>query len=209
MAGNRAIVYIDGENFIHRIEDALKAKKFIKKKEEITHFAVRELLKPILSEYKKLEIRYYGTKIRLHDISDPKVLEHAKVMVESQRRFKRNLLNQNIEFIVAGSLRVREVLCYKCKKMNLVFKEKGVDVRLAVDLVGEAKPKVTQVVVSSDSDLLPAIIVAKQQKSRIIYLHHAEQPNYAMIKASDEERVFTTRQIYDSYIAANRMKRKK
>ena len=201
----KTVVYIDGENFLHRVEDSLKDAKIIKKKEEILHLRVRELLRKSLGDTKLDEIRYYGTKIRTYDIKDETFLDHAKKMVESQRRFKRDLLNQKIDFIVAGSLRVRETVCFKCKKTSLVFKEKGVDVRLAVDLLSdaEATKNLTQIVVSSDSDLLPALKKARQ-KTRVIYVHHAEQPNYAMIKVSHESRVFTQEQIIEAYNEANK-----
>ena len=209
MAKRSAIIYIDGENFLHRIEDTLKRRKLINKKEQILHFAVRELFSQIIEEFNVVEIRYYGTKIRTHGINDSSILAKAQGMIESQRRFKRDLLNQNIEFIVAGALRVREVSCHQCKKTSLVFKEKGVDVRMAVDIAIESSSSTDQIVVSSDSDLLPALKRAKQNKSRLVYVHHAEQPNYAMIKASDETRVFTANQIVNSYKLANSLKGRK
>lgn len=209
MSKQSVIIYIDGENFLHRVEDTLKSRKVIKKKEQITQFAVRNLLAPILEEFKVKEIRYYGTKIRTHDITDQKVLAHAMVMVESQRRFKRDLMNQGISFIVAGALRVREARCRKCGRTSLIFKEKGVDVRMAVDVVAESNEMTTQIIMSSDSDLLPALKRARQNKSKLIYVHHAELPNYAMIKASDETRVFTANQIETSYTKSNKRVEKK
>lgn len=201
------IIYIDGENFLHRVEDILKSAKVIKEKTEITKLSIRQLLLQILPEYTNPEIRYYGTKIRLSDIDDKVVLKRAAEIAESQRRLKRDLTKQTIEFITAGSLRVREVHCRHCNKTTLVFKEKGVDVRMAVDIIEDAKPNAHQIIVSSDSDLLPAINVARYtKKSRITYIHHAEQPNYAMIKASNESRVFTNNQIKQFYIAANKEK---
>lgn len=198
----KTIAYIDGENFIHRVEDSLKKAGLIKKKEEILKFNVGDLLAQSLSGIKIDEIRYYGTKIRTADIKDQTVLEHAQKMVESQRRFKRYLINHGVKFVVAGSLRVRETTCYQCKKTSLVFKEKGVDVRLAVDLLEDASEDIVQVVVSSDSDLLPALKVAKQ-KSHIIYVHHAQQVNHALIKIADESKVFTHNQILSTYRKAN------
>ncbi len=196
---NKVIIYIDGENFLHRIEDSLKKAKIIKKKEDILHFPVRDMFEKIFQDLKINEIRYYGTKIRTYDIKQKEVLEHANKMVESQRRFKRNLTNQGIDFIVAGSLRVRESTCYNCKKTGMIFKEKGVDVRLATDLISESSKGTVQIVVSSDSDLLPALKRSKDLKSRLVCLHHAEQPNYAMIKVSHESRVFTHNQIVKAY----------
>jgi len=197
---NRTIIYIDGENFLHRVEEILKDAKYISKKEDITQLNIVKLFKQLFPEYKSPEIRYYGTRVRIKDIVDKDILKHAKNIVESQRRLKRSLTNQGVEFIAAGSLRVRETHCRKCKKTTLVFKEKGVDVRLAVDFIEDARPGTKQIIVSSDSDLLPALKVARySKKSKIIYVHHAEVPNYAMIKASNESRVFTPLQIKQIY----------
>lgn len=192
----RTIIYIDGENFLHRVEEVLKDTKTIVKKEDITQLNVLELFKQILPEYKSPEIRYYGTRVRIGDADDKEILKHAQTIVESQRRLKRSLTDQGVIFITAGSLKVREVHCNNCKKTTLVFKEKGVDVRIAVDIIQDARPGVKQVIVSSDSDLLPALKVARySKKSKLIYVHHAEQPNFAMIKVSNESRVFTPTQI--------------
>ena len=207
MKRTKAIIYIDGENFLHRVEDVLRGAKTIKEKTQITKLSIRQLLLQILPEYTDPEIRYYGTKVRLSDIDDKDVLKRAEAIAESQRRLKRNLTNQKIDFVTAGSLRVREVHCRHCNKTTLVFKEKGVDVRMAVDIIEDAKASVHQIIVSSDSDLLPAINIARYtKKARIMYVHHAEQPNFAMIKASHESRVFTNNQIKQAYAAANKEK---
>lgn len=194
----KTIVYIDGENFLHRVEDVLKSRTLIQKKEEIIRLDITTLFQDIFPEY-QLELRYYGTKIRTHDITDPTVLDRAKVMVESQRRLKRNLENQGCAFIISGSLRLRQVTCSSCQKTSHVFKEKGVDVRQAVDIAEEAGEGVCQIIVSSDSDLLPALHAARAKGSHLIYVHHAEQPNFAMIKAAGETRVFTPAQIVAAY----------
>jgi uncharacterized LabA/DUF88 family protein len=196
----KVIIYIDGENFLHRVEDVLRDAKKIKDKSEITKLAVRSLLVEIFPEYSELEIRYYGTKVRIADIEDASILKRAETIAESQRRLKRDLTNQKIDFIISGSLRVRETKCRKCNNTTLVFKEKGVDVRMAVDIIQDANPVTHQIIVSSDSDLLPAINVARHKnKSRLTYVHHAEQANYAMIKATNESRVFTANQILKAY----------
>lgn len=207
MKRSKVIIYIDGENFLHRVEDVLKRTKNITEKTEITKLDIRQLMTQVFSEFSKPEIRYYGTKVRLAGIEDEAVLKRAEVIAESQRRLKRNLVKQNIEFITAGSLRVREVHCRQCNKTTPTFKEKGVDVRMAVDIIEDADTNIQQVIISSDSDLLPAINVARfSKKSRITYVHHAEKPNYAMIKAAHESRVFTNNQIKQAYLTANKDK---
>lgn len=46
----KVIVYIDGENFLHRVEDSLKLANILNKKEEILHLEVRKLLEKSLTD---------------------------------------------------------------------------------------------------------------------------------------------------------------
>lgn len=191
----RTIVYIDGENFLHRLEDSLRNAKIIKSKLEITKPSIRSLIEEIYKEYNNIEIRYYGTRIKSPSNLDHETQKHAQKMIDSQRRLKRNLEKQNILFITAGTLRLREATCRSCKKTTLVFKEKGVDVRLAVDLAEEASKESTQILLSSDSDLISSLKAARSKNSSVSYLYYAPSPNFALIKASTESRVFTDSQI--------------
>lgn len=203
MSDSRVIIYVDGENFLHRVEEVLKDSKIIKEKTQIINFSLRKLLRQVIPEYSKPEIRYYGTRVHISGLKESKVLERAEAIAESQRRLKRDLTNQNITFITAGSLRVRDTSCRNCGKTTQVFKEKGVDVRMAVDIIEDASSTTHQIILSSDSDLLPAIRVARKSKnSRITYVHYAEQPNYALIKASQESRVYTNNQVKRLFNAA-------
>jgi uncharacterized LabA/DUF88 family protein len=64
-------------------------------------------------------------------------------------------------------------------KKVLVFKEKGVDVRIAVDMVSGSCDKTIKEIVlgSSDSDLQPAIKEVKDRGNNVIYLGFETQPN--------------------------------
>lgn len=61
----------------------------------------------------------------------------------------------------------------------MVFREKGVDVRIAVDLVALACDGnlETAVLCSSDSDLQPAIKEIKNRKTEVVYLGFENNPN--------------------------------
>lgn len=191
------IVYVDGENFLHRIEEVLKAHQLIERKDEITKFGVKKLIYGLFPEFNEMEIRYYGTKIRTYDIHDTATHERAELMVESQRRFKRDLERQGILFITAGSLRVREVLCRHCQTQSLAFKEKGVDVRIALDIANEANEKQEQIVISSDSDILPAMRMAAQKQANTWYVYYEEQPNLAMMNSAHASRAFSAAKVLE------------
>ncbi len=67
---------------------------------------------------------------------------------------------------------------YRGKK-SLVFKEKGVDVKIAVDMVAAAcdKKVKTAIIGSSDSDLQPAIAELQKRNIERIYLGFEMMPN--------------------------------
>ncbi len=61
----------------------------------------------------------------------------------------------------------------------MIFREKGVDVKIAVDLVALAcdKKLKTAILCSSDSDLQPAITEIKKRGIEVIYLGFEINPN--------------------------------
>lgn len=72
-------------------------------------------------------------------------------------------------------------------KNNGVFQEKGVDVHIAVDLLKGAYENRfdTAVLVSSDTDLIPAIEAVRHKKKRVEYVGFAHRPSFGLIKNVD------------------------
>jgi uncharacterized LabA/DUF88 family protein len=70
---------------------------------------------------------------------------------------------------------------------NGVFQEKGVDVHIAVDLLTGAYEDVydTAVLVSSDTDLIPAIQAVRRRKRQVEYLGFAHRPSFGLMKNAD------------------------
>ena len=62
------------------------------------------------------------------------------------------------------------------------YKEKGVDVKLALDILDMAHQDKydTAIVVSSDTDLIPAIIRARELKKNVEYIGFAHRPSFGM-----------------------------
>ena len=67
---------------------------------------------------------------------------------------------------------------------NGLFHEKGVDVRIAVEIVrGALKNEYDECyLVSSDSDLLPAVFEAKKAKKKIIYVGFSDKNSQVLLK---------------------------
>ena len=70
---------------------------------------------------------------------------------------------------------------------NGVFQEKGVDVHIAVDLLtGAYEDRYdTAVLVSSDTDLIPAVHAVRGKKKKVEYIGFAHRPSFGLIKNVD------------------------
>ncbi len=78
-------------------------------------------------------------------------------------------------------------------KTGGVYHEKGVDVQLAVDIMKGAYLDTYDIcyLVSSDTDLLPAIAEAKSRGKKIVYVGFRHQVSYALNNQCDESRLLT------------------
>lgn len=100
--------------------------------------------------------------------------------------------SQKIHFIKVGYLRARETdPCEKCSHKSWKLAEKGVDVGLAVRMVTEANKDTELVVISADTDLLPAFIASAKLGAKIIHVGYETRPIYALTKVSDKSRLVT------------------
>jgi uncharacterized LabA/DUF88 family protein len=91
---------------------------------------------------------------------------------------KTHLEQQGFEVILSGRVRGHMEDGQNGKKV-LVFKEKGVDVKIAVDMVSlSCDHKVKEIILaSSDSDLQPAISEVRKRTVACVYLGFEAQPN--------------------------------
>ena len=74
------------------------------------------------------------------------------------------------------------------------IREKGVDVKLAVDLMIGAVDNLydTAIIISSDTDLIPAIkYIRNAKKKNIEYVGFGDTPSFGMIKESSISRIFS------------------
>ncbi|OGY36636.1 MAG: hypothetical protein A3I08_01260 [Candidatus Andersenbacteria bacterium RIFCSPLOWO2_02_FULL_46_11] len=68
-----------------------------------------------------------------------------------------------------------------------IYHEKGVDVHMAADLLRGAYKNLydTAILVSSDTDLIPAIQYLREEGKKLEYIGFSHQPSYGLIKYSD------------------------
>ncbi|MEK9186514.1 MAG: NYN domain-containing protein [Patescibacteria group bacterium] len=168
----QTILFIDGENFVKKIRAVFESENKPKPKFDTYNF--RDLLDKVLKDIAIDKTIFYFAHLKEH----PDTEEKSKQLIEEQRLLKNHLQQQNFEVALFGRVRGQIEVDSRGKK-SLVFKEKGVDVKIAVDMVTAAcdgKLKAA-IIGSSDSDLQPAIAELKKRNVERIYLGFEMMPN--------------------------------
>lgn len=174
---SKTILFIDGENFINKVEEVLKNEGIDKYKSDISSIDLDKLFKESLKGFSFSRKIFYAAKLHIH----PETKKKSEELIKFQRKLRNNLIKYGFEFVIAGNVRAQKV------GERLVFREKGVDVRIAVDLVSMAcdGKLETAVLCSSDSDLQPAIKEIKNRKTEVVYLGFENNPNKGLSFTAD------------------------
>jgi uncharacterized LabA/DUF88 family protein len=188
---DKTILFIDGENFLHKIEDLLKKENVKIKKGDLSKIDLNFLFKKTLEEFTVTRKIFYAAKIHFH----PQTKEKSIELILFQRYLKANLEKQGFEFLIAGNVRAQEIKVNN--KTRLIFREKGVDVKIAVDLVGFSADRVlkTAILCSSDSDLQPAVQEVRKRGVEVVYLGFGFQPNKGLTYTTNKTVLFRDSEI--------------
>lgn len=187
----KAQLFIDGENFSYKIEDFFIKQGIAKSKIDIENIDLKKLIALAFPDITFDKVNYYAAKLRMHKESPVKSHE----LITKQRVLKTNLEKQGINFIIAGNVRPQVVRVDG--KSKTIFKEKGVDVRIAVDLVALSCDKHidTAVLCSSDSDLQPAVAELHKRGIQVIYLGFEDSPNKGLMFTANRTVLFRANEI--------------
>lgn len=168
----KTILFIDGRNFLEKLEDVFEFEKT--SVPEWKNYNFRGLLNHVLQGVHVDESIFYFAKIREH----PYTKEKSQQLIQELRMLKTHLEKQDFRIILGGVVRGNYKKSRDGKNI-LVFKEKGVDVSIAVDIVTAAcdKELKTAIIGSSDSDLQPAIRELNKRSVESIYLGFEIMPN--------------------------------
>lgn len=184
------IVFIDGENYRQNLAQILAESAILPDKDTAFKFDTAKLLKDILNQ-QDLDIRYHASEIKTPKGYTPtkNVQKHLTMIKDRMRKWVASLKAQDITYIKAGNLKVKESkTCHKCGTKTEILQEKGVDVRLALDIFETSlNKKTTEIAVfSSDTDICPALHKAKDNKTRIKYICFATRVNRTISAVCDE-----------------------
>lgn len=187
----RRIVLIDGENLAYALRHLLGNEEQKANRSAIENFNFRGLLEELLADAKPTDILWFGAKLHLYSMSD-ELLRKSSEAVRMQAKFMNQIQTQKVNFIKVGYLRARESdACTECGHQAWKLTEKGVDVGLAVRMVTEANPETEIVVVSADTDLLPAFKAAAKLGAKLMHVGYEYNLVHALIRSSATSRTIT------------------
>ncbi|MBI5620743.1 NYN domain-containing protein [Candidatus Gottesmanbacteria bacterium] len=165
----RSIVIIDGSNFYHKLKE-LTFKH--------TSSFDYSLFTKTIAKKTTIIARYYCIGKIKADQHDAK----ARRMMADQQSLVTTLQKQ--KFIIQFGYLL---------KTGDSFHEKGVDVQMAVDLLkGAYRNEYDEAyLVSSDSDLIPAINEVQLCKKSVWYIGFGHKPSYALIRMCQRHKLLT------------------
>lgn len=186
-----AILFIDGENFLHKIREVLQNKAFDKRRVNLAQIDLNQLLTVPLKDLKVKRKIFYASRLHFHPESKEKSLE----LIKFQRSLRNTLSRQGFEFIFSGNVRAQKI------GQKVIFREKGVDVQIAVDMVALScdKKMSTAILCSSDSDLQPAVKEARSRDVEIIYLGFENSPNKGLSYTTNRTILIRNSEVLDVF----------
>jgi|GEM_PF-234200 len=174
----RVAVFIDGSNLY------FKLRTLIPHKMDFIRYRYKDLVNSLIHEDEKLVyVGYYVGVVR--DTKRSRDLTKTADLIQNQQKLFEQLRHQQID-IVKGYLLERDGK----------FFEKGVDVRLAVDIVTMAQLKKfdTAILISSDTDLIPAMQSAQHNKREVVHIGFEHQPSLSLIRYANRSRLITRKE---------------
>ena len=170
MFGNEKVaVYIDGSNFYHYLKDPeVSFPKGIK-------FDFKAFVGFLVNDRDCVSKRYYTGIFRNTDNS-----AKSQDLVKGQQKFLSEIEKD-------GFTVKRGRIMYDSGKTR----EKGTDVKIAVDLIVGAVDNLydTAILVSSDTDLIPAIKYIRYKRKKLEYVGFSHAPSFGIQKYANFSRL--------------------
>jgi len=168
------IAFIDGENTKGRIRDVFY--KYKLPTPDWSAYDFKGLFDNAFKLHPVTNRKFFRALPKQH----PDIVEESKSLLLSYRNLGGHLSRQGFEVIKAGTLRADYRNEYDNKPR---YREKGVDVSLAVAMVVFACDKLTDnaYLVASDSDYQPAVAEVRKRGTKVTYVGFEINPNLGLI----------------------------
>lgn len=166
MNKQKCVVLIDGSNFYFKLKDL--------KLHNLLSFNFKDFIKSISKDYEVVNSTYYVGRVRTDGT------KHTQELFNNQRRLLAHLKKHSIAYSLGYLM-----------KSNGKMHEKGVDVNIAVDILVATYENLCDriIVISSDTDLLPAIKKSKEKEKIVEYIGFSHKPSLAMVANCSESRL--------------------
>ena len=165
----KVAVYIDGSNFYGYLKDKeINFPRGVK-------FDFKSFVDFLVGDRICVSKRYYTGVFRNLDGT-----EKSQQLVSGQQKFFTNLEKDGFK-IKRGRI----------MPIGKVYKEKGTDVKIAVDLIVGTVDNIydTAILVSSDTDLIPAIRYIRYKEKKLEYVGFSHAPSLGMQKYANISRL--------------------
>jgi len=163
---SRCTVFIDGSNFYFK----LKELGF----RHLLEFDFSGFVKMLAGKDKIVSATYYVGKIRTDGT------KRTKKLFDAQQKLLGKLRQYKIRYALGYLM-----------KTDGKYHEKGVDVNIAVDMLVATYENLSDrlILVSSDTDLLPAILKAKEKGKKVEYIGFSHKASVAMVANCSKSRL--------------------
>jgi uncharacterized LabA/DUF88 family protein len=164
----RCIILIDGSNFYFKLKDL--------KLHNLLTFDFSKLVSRLSRSNKVVKTCYYVGRVRQDGTAK------TQKLFDGQQKLLGNLKKHKISYSLGYLL-----------KSDGKFHEKGVDIQIAVDMLVAAYENLCDkiILISSDTDLAPAIKKTRQEGKIVEYVGFSHKPSVAMISFCSESILLT------------------
>ncbi|MDO8664726.1 MAG: NYN domain-containing protein [Candidatus Liptonbacteria bacterium] len=169
---NRALVFIDGNNFYFKLKDMISSKTEVFK---LLDFNYSSFSKNLVRDNNFIEARYYVGAIKRQNGANK---NKSEKLYANQQKLIAKLQQQNIPVILGNLI----------QHPDKTFHEKGVDVKIAVEMIRFAREDKYDIayLISSDTDLVPAVEEIKSFNKQICYVAFPKGQSFGLTKVSNK-----------------------
>src|SRR2546427_4567029 len=168
MKPERSLILIDGSNFYFKLRDIHLHK--------LLTFDFTRFAQSLTGKSTLVNATYYVGKVRTDGTAK------TQELFNNQRKLLAHLRKHKFRYSLGYLL-----------KSDGVFHEKGVDVNIAVDMLVATYENLADTIflVSSDTDLIPAIQKTQQKGKKDVYVGFSHKLSYALVANCQETRTIT------------------
>ncbi|MDP3975389.1 MAG: NYN domain-containing protein [bacterium] len=175
----RAVVFIDGGNFYFRLRDLTST---FEDRPSLLSFPFMRFCDWLVRPHQLVAVHYY-----IGALKRQRGNQKSEKMYADQQKLIATLREQKVSVILG------HVIQHPDKS----YHEKGVDVRIAVEMIRLAREDRYDVayLVSSDTDLVPAVEEVRLLRKEVCYTGFSRSQSFGLTKASSDTRLIRSEEV--------------